>query len=191
MSTLAKSLLTPEEYLKIEREAEYKSEYFAGEMFAMVGAAERHNLICMNIYGLLHQQLRQRPCRAYPSEMRVRVSATGLYTYPDVIALCGEPKFLDNHRDTLLNPALIVEVLSPSTEAYDRGRKFEQYRSIDSLAEYLMVAPDRVRADLYRRQGDGSWVLSSVGEPSDTVELQSIRCRLLLADIYEKVDFAG
>ncbi len=170
MSILAKSLLTPEEYLKIEREAEYKSEYFAGEMFAMAGAAERHSLICMNIYGLLHQQLRQRPCRAYPSEMRVGVSATGLYTYPDVIALCGEPN---------------------STEAYDRGRKFEQYRSIDSLAEYLKVAPDRVRADLYRRQGDGSWVLSSVGEPSDTVELQSIRCRLLLADIYEKVDFTG
>ena len=126
MSTLAKSFITPEEYLKIERQAEYKSEYFAGEMFAMAGAAERHNLICMNIYGLLHQQLRQRPCRAYPSEMRVSVSASGLYTYPDVVALCGEPKFLDDHRDTLLNPALIVEVLSPSTEAYDRGRKFEQ-----------------------------------------------------------------
>ena len=106
-------------------------------MLAIAGAAGRHNLICMNIYGLLRQQFGQRPCRSYPSEMRVRVSATGLNTYPDVVAVCGEPKFLDEHRDTLLNPALIVEVLSPSTEAYDRGRKFEQYRSIDSLAEDL------------------------------------------------------
>jgi Uma2 family endonuclease len=191
MSTLAKSFLTPEEYLKIERQAEYKSEYFAGEMFAMAGAVEQHNLICLNIYGLLHQQLRQRPCRAYPSEMRVRVSDTGLYTYPDVTALCGEPKFLDDRRDTLLNPGLIVEVLSPTTEAYDRGRKFEHYRSIQSLAEYLLVSSDRVHADLYRRQPDGLWVLSSAGEPGDTVELPSIACRLLLADVYEKVDFAA
>jgi Uma2 family endonuclease len=191
MSTLVKSFLTPEEYLKIERGAEYKSEYFAGEMFAMAGAAERHNLICMNIYGLVHQQLRQRPCRAYPSEMRVRVSATGLYTYPDVIALCGEPTFLDHNRDTLLNPALIIEVLSPSTEAYDRGRKFEHYRSIESLAEYLMVASDRIHADLYRRQPDGLWVLAPAGAPGDTVELRSIGCQLLLSDVYEKVDFAA
>jgi Uma2 family endonuclease len=189
MSTPAKSFLTPEEYLKIERQAEYKSEYFAGEMFAMAGAAERHNLICFNIYGQLYRQLRQGPCRAYPSDMRVRVSATGLYTYPNVTALCGEPKLLDDHRDTLLNPGLIVEVLSPSTEAYDRGRKFEHYRSIESLAEYLLVASDRVQADLYTRRPDGLWVLSPAGEPGDTVELTSIGCLLLLADVYEKVDF--
>jgi Uma2 family endonuclease len=191
MSTLAKSFLTPEEYLKIERQAEYKSEYFAGEMFAMAGAVERHNLICWNILGQLYHQMRQRRCRAYPSDMRVRVSATGLYTYPDIVALCGEPKFLDDHRDTLLNPSVIVEVLSPSTEAYDRGRKFEHYRSIESLAEYLLVASDRVHADLYRRQADGLWVLSPAGEPGDTVELPSIGCRLLLADVYEKVDFTA
>jgi Uma2 family endonuclease len=189
MSTLVKSFITPEEYLKIERQAEYKSEYFAGEMFAMAGAAERHNLICWNILGQFYQQLRGRPCRAYPSDMRVRVSATGLYTYPDIVALCGEPKFLDDHSDTLLNPSLIVEVLSPSTEAYDRGRKFEHYRSIESLAECLLVSSDRVHADLYRRGADGLWVLSPAGEPLNTIELQSIGCRLVLADIYEKVDF--
>jgi len=191
MSTLAKTFLTPEEYLEIERLAEYKSEFFAGEMFAMAGAVERHNLICTNIIGQLHQQTRHRPCRVYPSDMRVRVSATGLCTYPDVIALCGEPKFLDEHRDTLLNPGLIVEVLSPSTEAYDRGRKFDHYRSIESLAEYLLVASDRVHADLYRRQPDGLWVLSPAGEPADTVELPSIGCGLFLAEVYEKVDFAA
>jgi len=191
MSTLAKTFLTPEEYLKIERQAEYKSEYFAGEMFAMAGAVERHNLICWNILGQFYQQLRGRPCRVYPSDMRVRVTATGLYTYPDIVALSGEPKFLDDHRDTLLNPSVIIEVLSPSTEAYDRGRKFEHYRSIESLAEYLMVASDRVHADLYRRQADGLWVLSPAGESGDTVELPSIGCRLLLADVYEKVDFAA
>ena len=191
MSTLANNFLTPEEYLKIERQAEYKSEYFAGEMFAMAGAAERHNLLVTNIIIQLGQQTRHRPCRVYPSDMRVRVSATGLYTYPDVIALCGEPKFLDDHRDTLLNPSLIVEVLSPSTEAYDRGRKFDHYQSIESLAEYLLVASDRVHADLYRRQPDGLWVLSPAGQPGDTVELVSIGCRLLLADVYEKVDFTA
>lgn len=191
MSTLAKSFLTPEEYLKIERQAEYKSEYFAGEMFAMAGAVEAHNLICWSILGQLYQQMRQRPCRAYPSDMRVRVSATGLYTYPDIVALCGEPIFIDDHNDTLLNPSVIVEVLSPSTEAYDRGRKFEHYRSIESLAEYLMVASDRMHADLYRRQPDGLWVLSPAGEPGDSLELRSIGCALQLADLYEKVDFAA
>ena len=123
--------------------------------------------------------------------MRVRVSVAGLYTYPDIVALCGEPKFLDDHRDTPLNPSVIIEVLSPSTEAYDRGRKFEHYRSVESLAEYLMVASDRMHTDLYRRQPDGLWVLSPAGGSGDTVELPSIGCRLLLADVYEKVDFTA
>jgi Uma2 family endonuclease len=123
--------------------------------------------------------------------MRVRVPATGLQTYPDVIALCGEPRFLDEQRDTLLNPGLIVEVLSPSTEAYDRGRKFEQFQAIESLREYLLVATDRVHADLYTRQADSRWMLTSADKLDDSLTLESVDARLLLADLYEKVELAG
>ncbi len=130
MSTQPKSFLTPEQYLEIDRQAERKSEYWQGEMFAMSGAAEPHNLILPNIIVQIHPQLRTRDCRTYSNDMRVRVSTTGLYTYPDMVVVCGAPQFLDARRDTLLNPTLIVEVLSPSTEAYDRGRKFEHYQSI-------------------------------------------------------------
>src|SRR4051812_40698878 len=138
MSTQPKPHLTPEQYLEIERAAEYKSEYFDGEMFAMSGAREAHNVVAMNIGAELREQLRQKPCRVYPSDMRVRVSSTGLYTYPDVVAVCDKPQFADEVTDTLLNPVLVVEVLSPSTEAYDRGRKFDHYKTIESLREYLL-----------------------------------------------------
>jgi Uma2 family endonuclease len=121
--------------------------------------------------------------------MQVQVSATGLYTYPDACVVCGEPQFLDEHRRTLLNPTVIVEVLSPSTEAYNRGRKFEHYKTIESLAEYLLVASDRMYADLFTRQPHRRWILSSAERPNEAIELTSIACRLVLADIYEKVDF--
>ena len=120
--------------------------------------------------------------------MRVRVSSTGLYTYPDVLVVCGEPQFLDERRDTLLNPNLIVEVLSPSTEAYDRGRKFEQYQSVESVSEYLLVSSERVSAMLFTRQPDGRWILTTAGRLDDSLDLQSVGCRLALADLYEKVD---
>jgi Uma2 family endonuclease len=117
--------------------------------------------------------------------------ATGLYAYPDVVAVCGEPRFLDDQDDTLLNPGLIVEVLSPSTEAYDRGRKFEHYTSIESLREYLLVASDRMRADLYTRQADGRWLLTSADKLEDSLALESVGSQLNLADMYEKVEFAA
>ena len=191
MSTQPKTFLTPEQYLAIEREAEYKSEYFQGEMFAMAGAGEAHNVLVGNLVAGLHQQFRSRPCRVYSNDMRVRVSATGLYTYPDVVAACGERRFLDERRDTLLNPSLLVEVLSPSTEAYDRGRKFEHYRSIESLREYLLVASDRVHAELYTRQPDGRWLLTSADRLEDSLDLESVGCRLALLDLYEKTDLPG
>jgi Uma2 family endonuclease len=191
VSTQPKTFLTPEEYLEIEREAEYKSEYFQGEMFAMAGAGQAHNLLVANLVAGLHHQLRSRPCQLYPSDMRVRVPATGLYTYPDVVVVCGEPQFLDEQRDTLLNPSLLVEVLSPSTEAYDRGRKFEHYRSIESFGEYLLVASDRVHADLYTRQPDGRWMLTSAGRLEDSLDLESVGYRLALVDLYERVDLPG
>jgi Uma2 family endonuclease len=186
VSTQPKSFLTPEQYLEIERKAEYKSEYFNGEMFAMSGARRKHNLIQTNLLSELGAQLRGRPCEAYPSDMRVRVSATGLYTYPDAVVVCGEPLFLDDREDTLLNPTLIVEVLSPSTEAYDRGQKFEHYQKIDSLRYYLLISSDRVHADLFTL-AERRWTPASHLE--DTLELDSIGCRLKLADLYEKVTF--
>ena len=188
VSTRPNSFLTPAQYLEIERKAEYKSEYFNGEMFAMAGAKEAHNLVVINTGAALHRQFRSRPCRVYPGDMRVHVPATGLFTYPDVIAVCGEPRFLDDQRDTLLNPGLIVEVLSPSTEAYDRGRKFEQYKSIESLREYLLVASDRVHADLYTRQADGRWMLTSADTLESALTLESVGAQLTLVDLYEKVE---
>jgi len=190
MSTQPETFLTPEQYLEIERKAEYKSEYFEGEMFAMAGAREAHNLVVANLLSQIHSQLRSRPCRVYPSDMRVRVKATGLYTYPDVVVVCGEPRFLDEQRDTLLNPTLIVEILSPTAEAYDRGRKFEHYRSLEFLKEYLLISSERVGAELFTRQLDGRWLLTAATRPAETIELQSVACRIALADIYEKVEFA-
>lgn len=190
MSTQPKTFLTPEQYLEIERKAEYKSEYYEGEMFAMAGAREAHNLIVPQTSAQLVQQLRGRPCRVYSNDMRVRVSATGLYTYPDLVVVCGDPRFLDEQRDTLLNPTLVVEVLSPTTEAYDRGRKFEHYRSLESLKEYLLIASERIGAELFTRQPSGQWLLTAATRPEETIELPSVACRIGLADIYEKVEFA-
>jgi Uma2 family endonuclease len=188
MSTPPKSYITPEEYLEIDRKAEFKSEYFAGEMFAMAGAREQHNLIVGNAFAGLHQQMRKRPCRAYTNDMRVQISATGLYVFPDVIGVCGEPRFLDERRETLLNPNLIVEVLSESSEAYDRGKKFEHYRTLESFTEYLMLSSDHVSAELFTRQPDGRWILSTASGIQESIDLPSVGCRLTLADVYEKVD---
>ncbi|MGB7760729.1 MAG: Uma2 family endonuclease [Bryobacteraceae bacterium] len=191
MSTLPKTFLTPEQYLAIERQAESKSEYYQGEMFAMAGAGLAHNVLVANLVAGLHTQLRSRPCRVLPGDMRVRVAATGLYTYPDVVVVCGDPQFSDQRFDTLVNPSLIAEVLSPSTEAYDRGRKFEHYGALASLREYLLVASDRAHVDLYTRQADGRWLLTSANRLEDTLELESVKCRVSLAELYEKVDLEG
>jgi Uma2 family endonuclease len=188
VSTQSRSFLTPEQYLEIERKAEYKSEYYRGEMFAMAGASWNHNLLVAHLLRDIGQQLRGKPCEICPSDMRVRVSSTGLYTYPDLVAVCGAPKLLDDRMDTLLNPHLIIEVLSPSTEAYNRGRKFEHYQSIDSFREYLMVASDRIHADLFTRQADGRWLLTSAKRLEDSIDLQSIGCSVSLDALYEKIN---
>ncbi len=159
MSTHPKTFLTPEQYLEIERKAEGRSEYYQGQMFAMAGASRAHNLIVGNVSYQMRRQLRQGPREVYQSDMRVLVNATGLYTYPDVVVAYG-PQFLDEQQNTLLNPALIVEVLSPSTEAYDRGLKFKHYRTIESLQEYLLVASESVDAELRKRQPDGQWTIA-------------------------------
>ncbi|MGO9258135.1 MAG: Uma2 family endonuclease [Bryobacteraceae bacterium] len=189
MSTLPKTYLTPEEYLEIERKAEYKSEYYQGEMLAMAGASMAHNRVVGNTFAVLWQQLESRQCEVFMGDQRVHVRATGLYAYPDVVAYCGDPQLLDTHMDTLLNPSLIVEVLSPSTETYDRNLKFEQYKSIESLREYLLVSSEQARADLHTRQPDGQWLLTSVSRLEDTLEIPSLGCMLRLADLYKKVKF--
>jgi Uma2 family endonuclease len=188
MSLQPKSLHTPEEYLVLERKAGYKSEYFAGEIFAMSGASEQHNLIVANVVATLHTQFRNRPCKVYASDMRVKVSPTGLYTYPDVVALCSEPRFDDDQKDTLLNPTVIIEVLSPSTEAYDRGDKFGHYRKLASLTEYVLISQEKIHIERYVRQPDNQWLLSETSGLHDTVQLPSINCTLVLDEVYEKVE---
>jgi Uma2 family endonuclease len=187
MSSQPKTYLTPEEYLAIERRNEYKSEYVDGEMVAMTGASRRHNLINVNIVGEVSRQLRGRQCEAYASDMRVRVPSTRSYVYPDVVVVCGEPQLEDDYLDTLLNPTVLVEVLSESTERYDRGRKFGFYRTIESLAEYVLVAQDECRVEQYAKQPDGRWLLTDHRSPEDVVELASIQYTLRLSEIYEKV----
>lgn len=179
---------TAEEYLALERKAEEKSEYVNGHIIAMSGASRQHNIIAANISREISSQLRGRPCESYISDMRVRVNETGLYTYPDVIAVCGDIRFADDQSDTLLNPTVIVEVLSSSTEAYDRGDKFAHYRRLESLQDYLLVSQEIARVEHYVRQGE-KWVLSEVSALADTVHLASVQCDLTLGDIYDKVQF--
>lgn len=189
MSSVPKTRLTSEEYLALERCAEYKNEFFKGEMFAMVGASRKHNLITFNIGGELRKQLQNRSCEAYISDMRVKVDPTGLYTYPDVVVVCGEPQFEDQELDTLLNPTVLIEVLSESTEAYDRGRKFEHYRNLDSLSNYLLIAQDKPHVEHYTRQPDNQWLLSETTDENDAVSIASIDCTLQLREVYDKISF--
>ena len=187
MSAQPQLRLTPEQYLEIERAAEFKSEYYNGRMYAMSGASYKHVIITGNVAFALRNCLKKRPCTVLTNDLRLRVAPGGLYTYPDLVVVCGDPRFADDQADTLLNPLLIVEVLSPSTEAFDRGRKFEHYRSLESLSEYLLVAQDRMHADLYTRQPDGSWVLREAGQADDTLELRSIDCHISMADLYSRL----
>jgi Uma2 family endonuclease len=191
MSPRPKPYLSPEDYLALERSAEFKSEYFDGEIFAMAGASESHNLIVINTIRELSIQLKKRPCKVYANDMRVRVGPTGLFTYPDVMVVCGQAQFDDSHLDTLLNPTLIVEVLSDSTEAYDRGRKFEHYRKLESLAEYVLITQHRPHVESYRRQPDQRWVFAESDGLDSSLPLDAIDCELALAEIYDKVEFSG
>ncbi len=185
MSTLPKGFITPEQYLELERTAEYKSEYYDGEMVAMSGAREAHNLITLNLARLLHDHVRSRGCRVYSLDVRVQMNAARTYTYPDVVVACGEREFLDSRRDTLLNPTVIFEVLSPSTERHDRTRKFRNYKTIESLKQYVLVAADSPSIDVFTRPGEGDWTWKNAYGLDEALELESIGCRLALADVYE------
>ncbi|MEZ4668251.1 MAG: Uma2 family endonuclease [Anaerolineae bacterium] len=184
-----KKTWTVEEYLAFERSSDTRHEFLSGEIFMMAGASERHILITGNTFGSLYTQFRKRDCRAYATDMRVKVSATGLYTYPDIVAVCGTPRFADDKNDMLLNPTLIVEVLSPSTKDYDRGEKFFHYRTLESFQEYLLVAQDSIHVEHYSRNPDNTWLLEETNLADATISLKAVGCTVLVADLYEKVTF--
>ena len=178
----------PAEYLAFERaQTDAKHEYLDGEITAMSGASLEHNLIAVNVLTALRTQMRGRPCNVFSGDMRVKVSATGFYTYPDISALCGERQLEDDTFDTLLNPSVIIEILLPSTEAYDRGVKFAHYQSIESLQVYALIAQDKRRIEIYRRQESDNWLYSAVEGLDAKVSLDAISCELTAADVYEGV----
>lgn len=177
--------MTPAEYLELERKSETRSEYLNGRMFERAPSSRRHSLIAGNLGAEISQQLRGKPGEAHIVSMRVKVASTAMYAYPDVVAVNYAPEFEDSEVDTLLNPTVLIEVLSPSTEAYDRGEKFAHYRRLDSLREYVLVAQDKIRIEHYRRDGD-QWIFSEV---SSMLDLPSIDCHVSVEAIYEKVTF--
>lgn len=190
MSRPAEYFVTPADYLALERRAETKSEYLNGTIYAMSGASRNHNRITVNLARRLGNQLSGKPCEPFINDMRVKVSPTGLYTYPDVVIVCGDPRFEDNQVDTLLNPTVIIEVLSDSTEAYDRGEKFAHYRALESLTDYLLVAQDKPRIEHYQRQADGQWLYSVADGMEAQTDITAIGSVLRLIEIYDRVEFS-
>jgi Uma2 family endonuclease len=192
MSAQSQPRLTPEQYLELERAAQdVRSEYYNGRMYAMSGGTYPHAIVIANLGGELRMALKKGSCVVTNSDMRVRVNKTGLYTYPDIVVVCDPPQFGDGRHDTVLNPALIIEVLSPSTEAYDRGFKFSQYRTLDSLKEYALVSQSEPRVEIFRRQPTGEWLFSdSIGMES-LCRFDSVGCTVAMKDIYDKVTFEG
>lgn len=181
--------MTPEQYLALERSVESRNEYRDGEMITRSPSTRNHVALMTQLLGLLFQDKDSLPCQPYAVGLRVKVTRPVVYTYPDIVVTCGEEQFEDDAFDTLLNPTLLAEIVSPGTEAYDRGLKFEHYRMIESLKQYLLVSQDRVHVDLFTRQEGGQWLLTSASRLEDTVELNSIGCALPLADLYEVVKF--
>jgi Uma2 family endonuclease len=188
MSALPHPRITPEQYLEIERAAETKSEYYNGQMYAMSGGSYRHAQVIGNVTGELWTRLKGQPCSVTPSDMRARTSPSGLYTYPDVMVICGEPIFADGRSDTVLNPTLMIEVLSPSTESKDRGFKFAQYRRIESLREYVLISQDEARVECFVRQPTGQWLLAEFVGLDAICHLESVDCDLPLSEIYYRVE---
>lgn len=190
MSSLPIHHITPEEYLERERRAEQKSEYFGGEMFAMSGGTLNHAVIGANLVAQFDRLLGDGPCMAIGSDLRVLVDATGLYTYPDVVVVCGEPQLLDQQEDVLKNPKVIIEVLSASTEMYDRGKKWEHYQQIASLCEYMLVSQDQPRVELFTRESStDDWRYHSYAGIEAVAVIPTLGCQLPLAGIYRRVRF--
>lgn len=187
MSSRAPDVISPEEYLEHERQAEVKSEYVDGQAVAMAGASYVHNLITANLIGALWSRLRGGECGVMPSDMRVRAGRQ--YFYPDVVVVCGEPHFEDEEHDVLLNPALLIEVLSPSSRNYDRGEKFMRYQQIESLTDYLLVDQERTRVQHFHCK-KGYWILAETEDLTESVALDSLGCELPLTEIYDRTPIA-
>ena len=189
MTAQPQKYYTPEEYLELEREADYKSEYYRGEIFAMAGAGHNHNRIVENLSIEIGSFFRGKSCRTYSSDQRIHIPVNGLYTYPDLIIVCGKNEYLDDKKDTILNPTVLVEVLSESTEAYDRGEKFYFYRSIPTLKEYVLINSRAVAAEVFRKSDDGIWMLASEAYAIDkNIELASVGLTLALQDLYAQTE---
>jgi len=189
---------TIEEYLALERDSEDRYEYLDGEIYAMAGESPQHSDICTNIGGQLYNQLRDKPCRVWSKDVKVRsgpkpktrYDRKGLYSYPDLVVVCGEPQFHDEYRDVLTNPTVIIEVLSPSTEAFDRGEKWSRYQTwLPSLTQYVLVSQSKPQLEHFLRQPDGQWLYSSVKEIEGVLRLASIECTLRLEEVYDRIVF--
>jgi len=187
--SLPKARLTAVEYLALERKTELKSDFYEGEMFAMGGGSQAHSLITMNIGGSLWQRLKGKPCRPYSNDLRILIPTTGLYTYPDVPVVCGPLDSTDHLKDTITNPAAVFEVLSDSTEAYDRGIKFFNYRTIPSLRYYVLVSQKNPVVEVYSRENDGSWKLVTYTTLDEVVALPQLQVELPLSEIYDGLEF--
>lgn len=187
MASVQNYYLTPEEYLALERKAEFKSEYMDGVVYAFAGASPRHNLIVANVIITLGGQLKGRPCKVYPSDLKVRTPNANRFFYPDISVVCGEEEFADEEQDVILNPTLIVEVSSESTTAFDRGKKFLSYQQIVSLQAYLLVSQDEILAEGYARQSNDTWLYTKVTGLEGILTLPSIECELALKDVYDKI----
>ena len=188
-----KKYYTPEEYLALEETEDYKSEYYNGEIFAMAGGSANHNRIAGNFYAVLNVAFEKKPCEAFSGDMRLLVKQSGLYTYPDVMVICGQLEFVANRTDTITNPVLIVEVLSKSTENYDRGQKFEFYRAIPTLQHYLLIDQDRVYLEYFQKTGEGWWVLKEFNELDETLKIEplifeTLALEIPISRIYNKVE---
>jgi Uma2 family endonuclease len=178
---------TPEEYLILSRRATYKSEYIDGGIFAVVNESKAHHLIVGNLFTALHKQLKKRPAFIYALNMSVQVNPSGLQTYPDIVVTGDDEAFVDAYQDTLLNPIVIIEVISDSTEMYDRGFKFKWYCQVDSLKEYFLIAQDKYLIEQAVRQADNEWLWTKKNNQKEIIFISSIDCQITLAEVYQKV----
>ncbi len=188
MAAIPKTLIAEQDYLEDERKSLHKSEYYNGEIFAMAGASKTHNKIVASVILAIGERLKGKSCSFFPSDLRVHNAENSLYTYPDVTVVCGEEKYLDDEFDTLLNPTVLVEVLSPATEDYDRGTKFKLYRTIPSLQNYLLVSSTEFAAEIYTRQANDEWILNTAQGKSSRIHISALNYDLSLSDIYAQVD---